>query len=205
MDLRAAIEDFCNHELAKYYAAKARHSSSRSQTRKPPKEPSLLADVLDADDWSVIAQYVALLRPLKEATMLLQGRVSTTAKGEQLVKGAIWQVLPIFEVIMNSFEEARQRYLPAETLESQRLQHDSPQPSAPSPPLSTPSPMPARITRSSQSIPIPQTLAPTDGSATPIAPIVAEEQMRDYLEAETFDISTNAESQKHFSTNINLA
>lgn len=59
-----------------------------------------------------------LLKPLKDATMLLQGHVSTTANSDKPVKGAIWQVLPIFESIMNSFEDARQRHLPVETLNS---------------------------------------------------------------------------------------
>ena len=105
--LRVAIEEFVDHELGDYHAAMARYSKGRSQGRKAPKAPKLLDDVLDADDWSVISQYVALLRPLKIATMQLQGRVSTSAIGDRAVKGAIWQVLPMFEVMMQSFEEAR--------------------------------------------------------------------------------------------------
>jgi hypothetical protein len=69
--LRAAIDKFVDVELGDYNAAIARFNSSRSQSRKPPKEPSLLADVLSANDWAVITEYIALLRPCKEATMLL--------------------------------------------------------------------------------------------------------------------------------------
>jgi hypothetical protein len=90
--------------------------------KKLPKEPSLLSDVLSADDWSVITQYVELLKPLKDATMLLQGHVNTTGKGAKAVRGAIWQVLPIFDSIMTTFETARQRHLPVDTLNSQRSQ-----------------------------------------------------------------------------------
>lgn len=71
IQLRTAIDEFMDQELSIYNAAKARYLSSCSQSRKPPKEPSLLKDVLDADDWSIIAEYVALLKPLKQATMTL--------------------------------------------------------------------------------------------------------------------------------------
>jgi hypothetical protein len=107
LELKAAIEDFIDHELGDYRAAVARYEASRSQAKRPPKKPSLLDDVLDADDWSIIAQYVKLLAPCKVATMLLQGHVNTTARSERPVKGAIWQVLPVFESLLSAFEEAR--------------------------------------------------------------------------------------------------
>jgi hypothetical protein len=50
--------------------------------------------------------------------MLLQGHVNTTARNEKAVKGAIWQVLPIFESLMTAFEDARERHLPVESLNS---------------------------------------------------------------------------------------
>jgi hypothetical protein len=96
----------------------ARYSSSRSSTKRVPKKPSLLSDVLDADDWGIIARYVELLRPCKEATMLLQGHVGTATVRGIAVKGAIWQVLPVFESLMLAFKNARERHKPAETLAS---------------------------------------------------------------------------------------
>jgi hypothetical protein len=46
--------------------------------------------------------------------MMLQGQVNTsTSKGT--VKGAIWQVLPIYEQIMASFEATCKHYKPAES------------------------------------------------------------------------------------------
>ena len=80
------------------------------QLAVPLKEPTLLLDRLNNDDWQVIAGYLKLLKPLKDATMNLQGNVNTTSKHGRPVKGAIWQVLPIFEEILRAFEEARERY-----------------------------------------------------------------------------------------------
>jgi hypothetical protein len=145
-------------------------------------------------------QYVELLKPLKDATVLLQGHVSTSGKGSKPVRGAIWQVLPVFESIMTAFENARERHLPEATLASQSLQQASSQTSAPSPPLTTPPPARSRITRSSQSIPIPRTSTSTDDSASQDAPVVSEEQTSDSDEAEKL----GNEFEKHFSTNINL-
>jgi hypothetical protein len=89
LKLRTAIEEFIDYELSEYNAAMARYSSSRLSTKRVPKKPSLLSDVLDADDWSIIARYVELLRPYKEATMLLQGHVSTATVRGTAIKGAI--------------------------------------------------------------------------------------------------------------------
>jgi hypothetical protein len=205
LKLRTAIDEFIDHELGEYHAAVARFASSRSQAKRSPKKPSLLSDVLDVDDWSIVTQYVALLQPCKQATMLLQGHINTTARDEKAVKGAIWQVLPVFESLMSAFEDARQRHLPIETLESQRSQLAAVQSSPPSSPPPIPSPVLVRITRSSQSLPIPHISAPTDTSAANITATTADERTREAVEAGALGINERLESQKHFSTNINLA
>ena len=46
---------------------------SRIYTLKPPY---ILQDRLSIADWSVITQYIELLKPLKEATLRLQGHIS---------------------------------------------------------------------------------------------------------------------------------
>jgi hypothetical protein len=89
VSLRSAIDEFVDSELGDYRAAVARYEGSRSLQKRPPKEPSLLQDVLSADDWSIILQYVELLKPLKDATVLLQGHVSTSGKGAKPVRSAI--------------------------------------------------------------------------------------------------------------------
>jgi hypothetical protein len=87
--LRAAIDEFIDSELGDYNAKIARYQGSRSLKKRPPKKPSLLADLLDADDWSIITQYLEILKPLKDATILLQGYVSTTGNGAKPVHGGI--------------------------------------------------------------------------------------------------------------------
>jgi hypothetical protein len=48
-----------------------RYEGSCAPSKKLLKEPSLMSDVLSANDWSVITQYVELLKPLKDAILLL--------------------------------------------------------------------------------------------------------------------------------------
>jgi hypothetical protein len=50
------------------------------------------------------------MKPLKDATMKLQGNVNTTLKHGRPVRGAIWQVLPVYEEILRAFKEARERH-----------------------------------------------------------------------------------------------
>jgi hypothetical protein len=67
---------------------------------------------------------MTILKPFKQATMKLQGNVNAS----KAAKGAIWQVLPIFDDLMKGLEDARQRYLPAE---SQNTQEPSNRPTSP--------------------------------------------------------------------------
>jgi hypothetical protein len=46
--------------------------------------------------------YMTILKPYKQATMKLQGNVST-----HTTHRAIWQVLPVFSELLRGFEEAR--------------------------------------------------------------------------------------------------
>ena len=102
--------------------------------------------------------------------------------------------------MISAFEQARERYLPKATLSYRSQQADS-QPSTPSSPLATPSPTPVRTIRSSQSIPIPRTSAPTDSPTSQNELVVSKEQISELGDAEDDEM---LESQKHFSTNINL-
>jgi hypothetical protein len=125
LDLRNAIDELIEHELEDYYQKLARfnvRSASQSTSSQPPKEPTLLLDRLHNDDWHVIASYLKLMKPLKDATMKLQGNVNTTSKRGVPMKGAIWQVLPVFEEILKGFEEARERHQPTSQNTSQSTQ-----------------------------------------------------------------------------------
>lgn len=99
LDPRHAVDDTVDHELEpcsqKLARFNLRSASQSSQTAVPPKAPTLLLHRLNNDDWQVIAGYLKVLKPLKDATMKLQGNVNTTSRHGRPVKGAIWQVLPV--------------------------------------------------------------------------------------------------------------
>jgi hypothetical protein len=200
--LRSSIDEFVDAELLEYNHKMTRYASRLQQSNKaPPKTPSLLHDRLSSNDWSIIASYMAILKPCKVATMKLQGNVSTTARRGIAVKGGIWQVLPIFEDLLRGFEEARERHLPQE---SQTLQHAVENASPPSSPLNTQSTMARRTTRSSQIQANTRSSAPTDDSAGGIDRLPATKQT-----AETGATSSAKADgpfltfEHHFSTNIN--
>lgn len=58
---------------------------------------------LDAYDWTVINEYIEILRPLKEATSLLEGRGKTGAYG------AIWEVIPTFNWLIQLLKARKDR------------------------------------------------------------------------------------------------
>jgi hypothetical protein len=118
--LHPIIDEFVDHELADYHVKLAQWSGSRSQATRPrPVEPQIAHDQLTSNDWSIVVSYLSLLKLCKQATMRLQGNVSTTTRRGLAVKGAIWQVLPIFDEISRVFEEARRMHLTAHSQRSQ--------------------------------------------------------------------------------------
>jgi hypothetical protein len=120
LDLRHTIDDTVDHELEDYYQKLARFNlRTASQSALSPKAPILLLNRLNNDDWQVITGYMKLIKPLKDTIMKLQGNVNTTSKHGRPVKGAIWQVLPIFEEILKGFKDVRERYQPSSQHTSQ--------------------------------------------------------------------------------------
>lgn len=93
--LRPAIDEFVQREQDSWnnYVRRTQDSGRRIARR----EPSIVRDKLSSDEWAVIAQYHEILKPLKDATQLLQG----SAGGKF---GAVWQVLPTFEKLLSRFE-----------------------------------------------------------------------------------------------------
>jgi hypothetical protein len=59
---------------------------------------------LTAADWAVITEYQEALKPLKEATLRLKGR------GKDGKYGAIYEVIPVYEHVLNCLEERLQLY-----------------------------------------------------------------------------------------------
>jgi hypothetical protein len=196
--LRPCIDEFVDAELLDYNVKLTRCAGrSQQSTKRPPKEASLLYDKLSSNDWSIIASYLAILKPCKSATMKLQGNVNTTTKHGKAVKAGIWQVLPIFDELLKGFEDARERHLPQE---SQRATKNA---SPPSSPLTTPSPIARRMTRSSQIQVITQSSASTDGSAGGVDETRALEQTAGATDAVTNVDVPYLDFEHHFSTNIN--
>lgn len=107
--LRPAIDELIQREQDGWdnYVRRTQESG-RSATRT---EPSIVRDKLSGDEWTVIERYREILKPLKDATKLLQG----SAGGKF---GAIWQVLPTFEKRLSHFESLRVQYPIAETISS---------------------------------------------------------------------------------------
>jgi hypothetical protein len=85
-----SIDEFVDAELLDYNHKMTGYASRLQQSNKaPPKTPSLLHDRLSSNDWSIIASYIAILKPCKVATMKLQGNVSMTVRHGTAVKGGI--------------------------------------------------------------------------------------------------------------------
>lgn len=185
MLLRNAIDDYIEQELAEHHAAVGRYERRPHLHRDSPKAPQLLHDKLSVDDWEIIKHYIELLKPCKQATMKLQGNVGTTTRRSRAVKGAIWQVLPVFNDLMKVFEEKRIIHLPAE---SQQPEKD---PAAAPSPRTTLSPVARRATRQSQRAPPSQLSDTTESSADdntgaimePVEPQSHEDGSTDYLSA----------------------
>jgi hypothetical protein len=69
------------------------YAASRNNKR-PNAQPWMRSDRLLSHDWVVITDYIEILRPLKTATKCLEGHTF----------GAIAEIIPVFEVLLNNFE-----------------------------------------------------------------------------------------------------
>ena len=108
----SAIDELLEEEASEYdkYTRKC-HASNREVKRQPPP---ILSDTLSTDDWAVITRYVEILKPLKDATMALEGHIGGRY-------GAIWRVLPQYEKILRHFEGLVNQYPINESLRQQHL------------------------------------------------------------------------------------
>jgi hypothetical protein len=75
----------------------------QTQLQNDPKS-SIRHDQLSALDWTNLTEYLSILQPFKVATKSLEGR----ATGGQF--GAIWEVLPAMEFLLEHLEELKQQY-----------------------------------------------------------------------------------------------
>jgi hypothetical protein len=81
-------------------ATRADDEVARRRGKAPPTAPDWMrCNGLTAADWQVITEYLAVLQPLKLATKRLEGR------GKSGRFGAIYEVIPIFEHLLNEYEQ----------------------------------------------------------------------------------------------------
>lgn len=92
VELRNAIDEMTAPEVYKW---NSHHSAQK---------PSIVDDYLTADDWSVIAVYLDILKPLEKATLRLQGRPSRDSTT------GIWHVIPTMEWLLYRFERFKEIY-----------------------------------------------------------------------------------------------
>lgn len=93
--LQAAIDAMLEDEESEY--DKARRKGALQTPIHTPKRPAILEDQLSTADWSIVTQYIEILKPLKRATLQLQGHIGGKT-------GSIWQVLPVFERLLTHLE-----------------------------------------------------------------------------------------------------
>lgn len=100
--LRVAIDELLIEEDTQWrqYCARCEQANREIKRRRPP----ILSDMLSTNDWAVITQYVAILKPLKDATLALEGHIGGRF-------GAIWRVLPQYEKVLQHFESLVEQYL----------------------------------------------------------------------------------------------
>lgn len=74
--LQSAIHEFMRKIIKEYddYIARITHNNSRSLPKRHQPRPTICDDYLTEDDWSVLTEYLAILKPFKIATKRLEGR-----------------------------------------------------------------------------------------------------------------------------------
>lgn len=98
--------------FAQYHIDQHNHEAARCKARgrKPPEPPLFIrTGGMTSYDWDVIRNYVQMLRPFKEATKRLEGR------GVSGRHGAIWEVIPVMDVLLKTLEDIKERFVDATT------------------------------------------------------------------------------------------
>ncbi|XP_044716004.1 transposase [Hirsutella rhossiliensis] len=101
--LRNALDSLVQAEVTEWnqYVARRTQHGAKPMPKKCRKKPTIVDDQMATEDWSVIAEYLAILKPLKIATKRLEGQP------RQGKFGAIWEVLLTMEWLLKHLEEAK--------------------------------------------------------------------------------------------------
>jgi hypothetical protein len=108
--LQPAFNSYTNYHVEQQ---RGLDSHARGRGNKTPDAPAWMrSGGLNAADWAVITEYIAVLQPLKFATKRLEGR----GKGGRF--GAIYEIIPVFKYLLARFEEL---VLPFEDVDYEQL------------------------------------------------------------------------------------
>ncbi|KAG9387108.1 Dimer-Tnp-hAT domain containing protein, partial [Pyrenophora tritici-repentis] len=101
VELQLAVNGYANYHIQKIETEDA---YARSRNKAACSAGLMRSDGINAHDWQVIAEYIDVLRPLKQATKRLEGR------GKSGAFGAIAEVIPVFEYLLGVYEDRLQSY-----------------------------------------------------------------------------------------------
>lgn len=104
--LRNPLDSLVQAEVTDWsqYVTARTANGTRLMPKRSRKKPAIVDDKMSGDDWAVIAEYLAILRPLKIATKRLEGRP------EEGKYGAIWEVLLTMEWLRKHLEESKMQH-----------------------------------------------------------------------------------------------
>lgn len=123
--LRTAIDEFMYKIIKEYddYITKVTRNGSKALPKKHKTRPTICADHLSVDDWAILTEYLAILKPFKLATKRLEGRALdgefnywTSFLVVLLIilctgrYGALWEVLPTIELLLQEIKVFVDRY-----------------------------------------------------------------------------------------------
>ncbi|KAL5610632.1 hypothetical protein FOBRF1_006749 [Fusarium oxysporum] len=104
--LRNALDSLVQAEVTEWsnYVARRTQNWTKPMPKKSRTKPAIVDDKMSVEDWSVITEYLAILKPLKIATKRLEGRPK---EGKF---GAIWEVLLTMEWLLKHLEEFKAQH-----------------------------------------------------------------------------------------------
>ncbi|KJZ69141.1 hypothetical protein HIM_11471 [Hirsutella minnesotensis 3608] len=104
--LRNALDSLIQAEVTDWmeYVSRRTQNGAKPMPKRSRRKPAIIDDRMSAEDWLVIAEYLAILKPLKIATKRLEGR----PKEGKL--GAIWEVLLTMEWLLKHLEDSKLRH-----------------------------------------------------------------------------------------------
>lgn len=98
VELRNPLEGYIAYKTDAYMMEAARRRNPAAELASQRPRLFIAEQGLQAKDWATIADYINVLQPFKEATLLLEGRGSAGSSG------AIWEVLPTFDWLITTLE-----------------------------------------------------------------------------------------------------